>query len=186
MKTTLLIFFLLTGIPACVQFKQRHDLEERTSEAARSLHNLYVLTPNQTLRIVYANAWMGNVCVEYVADDAREQSFIRYAVLEKNSKVVEHDLYEERHRRQMQYDCWNGSHRSCGEGVEGNISAVKNPWRYCDGGRGGSGGGPTFFGGGAEVGGGVGGVGGGVGGVGSGLLAFGREYCGVSLFADSN
>ena len=90
-----LIFFLLTGIPACVQFKQRHDLEERTSEAARSLHNLYVLTPNQTLRIVYANAWMGNVCVEYVADDAREQSFIRYAVLEKNSKVVEYDLYEE-------------------------------------------------------------------------------------------
>ena len=30
MKVTLLIFFLVTGIPAGVQFKQRHDLEERT------------------------------------------------------------------------------------------------------------------------------------------------------------
>ena len=29
MKATLLIFFLVTGIPAGFQFKQRHDLEER-------------------------------------------------------------------------------------------------------------------------------------------------------------
>ena len=28
MKATLLVFFLVTGIPACFQFKQRHDLEK--------------------------------------------------------------------------------------------------------------------------------------------------------------
>jgi hypothetical protein len=45
-KATLLIFFLVTGIPAGFQFKQRHDLEERAVTAARTLHEIYVLTPN--------------------------------------------------------------------------------------------------------------------------------------------
>jgi hypothetical protein len=58
-KATLLIFFLVTGIPADVQLKQRSDLEDRTASAARTLHKIYVLTPNQTLRIVYTNSWMG-------------------------------------------------------------------------------------------------------------------------------
>ena len=30
--------------------------------------------------------------MEYVVDDARQQSFIRYAVFEKNSKFVNYDL----------------------------------------------------------------------------------------------
>jgi hypothetical protein len=64
----------VTGIPAGFQFKQRHDLEERAVTAARTLHEIYVLTPNQSLRIVYANSWTGNVCMEYVVDDARQQS----------------------------------------------------------------------------------------------------------------
>jgi hypothetical protein len=38
---------------------------------------------------------MGNVCMEYVVDDAREKSFIRYAVFEKNSKFVNYDLGQE-------------------------------------------------------------------------------------------
>ena len=92
MKAILLIFFLVTGIPASVQFKQRHDLEERAVMAARTLHEIYVLTSNQTLRIVYANSSTGNVCMEYVVDDARQQSLIRYAVFEKNSKFVNYDL----------------------------------------------------------------------------------------------
>lgn len=95
MKTTLLIFFLVTGIPAGFQFKQRHDLEGRAVTAARTLHGIYVLTPNQSLRIVYANSWTGNVCMEYVVDDAREQSLIRYAVFEKNSKFVNYDLNQD-------------------------------------------------------------------------------------------
>jgi hypothetical protein len=41
---------------------------------------------------VYANSWTGNVCMEYLVDDAREQSSIRYAVFEKNSKFVNYDL----------------------------------------------------------------------------------------------
>jgi hypothetical protein len=94
-KATLLIFFLVTGIPAGVQLKQRHDLEERAATAAHTLQNIYVLTPNQTLRIVYANSWAGNVCMEYVVDDAREQSFIRYAIFEKDSKFVNYDLGQE-------------------------------------------------------------------------------------------
>jgi hypothetical protein len=94
-KATLLIFFLVTGIFAGVQFKQRRNLEERAATAAHTLHHIYVLTPNQILRIVDANSWMANVCMEYVADDAREQSFIRYAVFEKNSKFVNYDLYQE-------------------------------------------------------------------------------------------
>jgi hypothetical protein len=94
-KATLLIFFLVTGIPAGFQFKQRHDLEERAAAAAHTLRDIYVLTPNQTLRIVYANPWTGNVCMEYVADDARQQSLIRCAVFEKNSKFVNYDLDQE-------------------------------------------------------------------------------------------
>ena len=54
-----------------------------------------MLTPNQSLRIVYANSWTGNVCIEYVVDDARQQGLIRYAVFEKNSKFVNYDLGEE-------------------------------------------------------------------------------------------
>ena len=92
MKIALLVFFLASGIPAVVQLKERRDMEERTVMAARTLRNMYILTPNQSLRIVYANGWMGNVCMEYVVDDAREQSFIRYAVFEKNSKFVNYDL----------------------------------------------------------------------------------------------
>jgi hypothetical protein len=92
MKATLLIFFLVTGIPASVQLKQRHDLDGRAATAVHTLHNIYVLTPNQSLRIVYANLWTGNVCMEYVVDDARQQSLIRYAVFEKNSKFVNDDL----------------------------------------------------------------------------------------------
>jgi hypothetical protein len=91
-KAILLIFFLMTGIPAGVQFKQRHDLEERAVTAVRTLHEIYVLTPNQSLRIVYANSWTGNVWMEYVFDDARQQSLIRYAVFEKNSKFMNYDL----------------------------------------------------------------------------------------------
>jgi hypothetical protein len=52
-KTTLLIFFLATGIPAGFQFKQRHDLEERAVTATRTLRGIYVLTPNQSVRLVY-------------------------------------------------------------------------------------------------------------------------------------
>ena len=92
MKATLLIFFLVTGIPAGVQLKQQRDLEERAATAAHTLHSIYVLTPNQTVRIVYANSWTGNVCMEYVVDDARQQSFIKYAVFEKKSKFVNYDL----------------------------------------------------------------------------------------------
>ena len=108
MKATLLIFFLVTGIPAGIQFKQRHDLEERAATAAHTLRDIYVLTPHQTLRIVYVNAWQGNVCMEYVVDDAREQSFIRYAVFEKDSKLVNYDFSEE----DIEYS---------GEGAEGGI-----------------------------------------------------------------
>ena len=92
MKVTLLIFFLVTGIPAGVHFKQRHDLEKRAVTAARTLHEIYVLTPNQSIRLVYMNAWQRNVCMEYVVDDARAQSFIRYAVFERDSKFVNYDL----------------------------------------------------------------------------------------------
>jgi hypothetical protein len=38
------------------------------------------------------NAWQGNVCMTYVVDDARAQSFIRYVVFEKDSKFVNYDL----------------------------------------------------------------------------------------------
>ena len=95
MKATLLIFFLVTGITAGVQFKQRHDLEDRAASAAPTLHKIYVLTPNQTLRIVYAKSWMGNVCMEYDVDDVRQQSLIRYAVFEKNSKFVNYNPGQE-------------------------------------------------------------------------------------------
>jgi len=84
-KATLLIFFLVAGIAAGVQFKQRHDLEERAATAAHTLPQIYVLTPSQNLRIVYTNSWMGNVCLEYVADDAREQSFRRRIHLEHDN-----------------------------------------------------------------------------------------------------
>jgi hypothetical protein len=94
-KATLLIFFLVTGIPTGVQLKQRYDLEERAVVAARTLHEIYVLTPNQSLRIVYANSRRGNVCMEYVVDDARQQSLIRYAVFEKSSTLVNYDLGQE-------------------------------------------------------------------------------------------
>jgi hypothetical protein len=94
-KATLLIFFLVTGIPASIQLKQHHDLEERAITAAHTLHKIYVVTPNQSFATVYVNAWQGNVCMEYVVDDAREQSFIRYAVFEKNSKFVNYDLGQE-------------------------------------------------------------------------------------------
>ena len=95
MKATLLILFLVTSIPAGIQYKQRCDLEERASTAARTLHDTYVITNSQTMRIVYANSWNGNVCVEYVVDDARQQSFIRYAVFDRNSKFVNYDLDQE-------------------------------------------------------------------------------------------
>jgi hypothetical protein len=90
-----MIFFLATGIPSGFQFKQRHDFEERAATAAHTLRNIYVLTPNQSFRVVYMNAWQGNICTEYVVDDARQQSFIKYAVFEKNSKFVNYDLDEE-------------------------------------------------------------------------------------------
>jgi hypothetical protein len=56
------------------------------------LHEIYVLTPNQSVRLVYMNASQRNVCMEYVVDDARAQSFIKYAVFEKDSKFVNNDL----------------------------------------------------------------------------------------------
>jgi hypothetical protein len=94
-KATLLIFFLVTGIPAGIQFQHRRNLEERSAIAVHTLRNIHVLTPNQSFRVVYMNAWHGNVCAEYVVDDARQQSLIRYAVFEKNSKFVNYDLGQE-------------------------------------------------------------------------------------------
>jgi hypothetical protein len=92
LKVALLIFFLATGIFAATKFKQQHDLENHAVTAARTLRKIYEVTPNQSLRIVYANAWKGNVCMEYLVDDSREQSFTRFAVFEKDSKTVNYDL----------------------------------------------------------------------------------------------
>jgi hypothetical protein len=111
----------VTGIPASVQFKQRHELEKRAATAAHTLHQIYVLTPNQTLGIVYANAWSGIVCVAYVIDDARQQRFIRYAVFEKNSKFVNYDLNGGRHREQVRPGRNDGSDECRGEGAQGRI-----------------------------------------------------------------
>jgi hypothetical protein len=62
----------------------------------RILRSIYVRTPNQDLRIVFANAWQGNICLEYLVDDARKQSFIRYAVFEKDSKSeINYDMDQE-------------------------------------------------------------------------------------------
>ena len=63
-----LLVIVTTGISAGVQLKHKRELEERATIAARILQNTYVLTPSQKVRIVYANAWQGNVCVEYVVD----------------------------------------------------------------------------------------------------------------------
>jgi hypothetical protein len=92
LKATLLIFFLATGIFAATKFKQQRDLEKRAATAAHTLDEIYILMPNQSVRLVYMNAWQRNVCMEYVVDDARAQSFIRYAVFEKDSKFVNYDL----------------------------------------------------------------------------------------------
>ena len=58
-----------------------------------------VLTDNQSLRIVYANSWHGNVCMEYLSSGARELGETRYAVLEKDSNLVNYDLDHETLRR---------------------------------------------------------------------------------------
>jgi len=92
MKYLLTIFLLSAGVFAAAQYKGQHNLEERAVTAVRILHNSYVLTTDQTLRIVYMNSSMGNVCTEYLVDDAREQSFIRFAVFEKGSKFLNYDL----------------------------------------------------------------------------------------------
>lgn len=94
-SATALLVIMATNVPAGVQMEQRWELEERSSMAARTLQNIYVLTLHQSMRVVYANAWAGRVCIEYLTDDARSQPIIRYAVLEKNSKFVEFDLDEE-------------------------------------------------------------------------------------------
>jgi len=44
------------------------------------------------LRIVYANSWMGNTCVELVVDDARQQPLITYAVFKKGDQFVNYNL----------------------------------------------------------------------------------------------
>jgi len=56
------------------------------------LRHIYVLTENQTFRLVSANTWLGNVCFEYVSEDARHQPSISYAIFEKDSKAVEYGL----------------------------------------------------------------------------------------------
>jgi hypothetical protein len=38
------------------------------------------------------NSSVGNVCTEYVVDDARKQSFVKYAVFEKSSRFLNYDL----------------------------------------------------------------------------------------------
>ena len=92
MKYLLAIFFLGVGVFAAAEYKRQHDLENRAVTAVRILHSICVRTPNEDLQIVYANTWRGNVCVEYVFDDAREQSSIRFAVLEEGSKFLNYDL----------------------------------------------------------------------------------------------
>lgn len=91
----LAIFFLAVGVGAAVRLKKQRDLEERAATAARILRGTYALTPSQTVRIVYMNSWMGNVCTEYLVDDAREQSLIKFAVFEKDSRFVNYDLDED-------------------------------------------------------------------------------------------
>ena len=41
------------------------------------------------------NSWTGNVCTEYLVDEAREQRFIKYAVFEKDSRFLNYDLGQE-------------------------------------------------------------------------------------------
>lgn len=72
----------MTGIPAGFQFKRRHDLEERAATAAHTLHKIYVVTPNQSLRIVYANSWTGNV--------ARVRRYVEEGEGERVGKVQAH------------------------------------------------------------------------------------------------
>jgi len=96
MKAILSILLLATGIAAGTQLEHQHNLEERAKTAARTLRSIYALTPSESIRIVSAVAAnSGNICLEYVEQDAREQSSIRYAVLEKGSKTVNYDLDQE-------------------------------------------------------------------------------------------
>jgi len=89
-------FLLAVAVVGAVQFKKRRDLDQHTILAVQILRSLYVRTPNQDLRIVFANAWHGNVCLEYVSQDAREQDSIRYAVFEKDSKSeIDYDMDQE-------------------------------------------------------------------------------------------
>ena len=62
--------------------------------AVRTLRDIYVSTPSQSLQIVYASTSNGNVCMEYLTYDARELGEIRYTVFEKNAKFMNYDLAE--------------------------------------------------------------------------------------------
>ena len=89
----LLVGFLLAVCCSwCGPVQSAARLEERAATAARILHGTYALTASQTLRIVYMNSSVGNVCTEYVVDDARKQSFVKYAVFEKSSRFLNYDL----------------------------------------------------------------------------------------------
>ena len=92
LKYTLVIFLAMVSVAAILQKVEQHDREKRTIVAVRTLHNIYVLTPSQSLKIVYANSWAGNTCLEYVTDDARQLSMIRFAVLEKDSQSINYDM----------------------------------------------------------------------------------------------
>jgi len=52
MKAALALFFLVASIHAGVRYNHQHDLEQRTATAVQTLRSIYVLTDNQSLRIV--------------------------------------------------------------------------------------------------------------------------------------
>jgi hypothetical protein len=78
----------LSGSPSFVAVVQSADLRHHHDGPHFRRLNIF---DNYVWRNGLAS-WTGNVCMEYVVDDAREQSFIRYAIFEKNSKFVNYDL----------------------------------------------------------------------------------------------
>lgn len=58
------------------------------------MRSIYVVTENQSLRVLCQFMDWKHV-IEYLTDDARRQSFIRYAVLPKDSQFVNYDMNRE-------------------------------------------------------------------------------------------
>jgi hypothetical protein len=82
---TIIATALLTSPAVVANLRQQHGLNARAEEAGRALQGTYVRTDEESIHIVSAYAWRGDICVVFVDQGAMRIPEYNFAIFHNDA-----------------------------------------------------------------------------------------------------